>query len=304
MKLFIAPLILCLFFIPPVSSQHLETKVDTLMFYADVLVSSRLDKHRQFGAENFENIFVDILNKGSESFDDLKDLPVLSVKVDPDSTFALYTWQLIVNNGSDFHYFGYIQSLKDEFEPIRLVDRMHSGRVDEYATFLPDHWPGAFYYNIKPFILPDGNQAFLLFGINGKSRFNRLRVMDVLYKDGDRFLFGLPVFGEEPEGIQRSGKTRILMEYSYDAPIYLNFDPEYELIVFNQVDRKEGIHPGQGMTGIPTGEYHGYEYQDGLWIYVPEVVRERSVPEVSPPSPPARDRPRRDLFGRPQNNRN
>jgi hypothetical protein len=303
MKSLFLSIVLSLLLTPLVSAQYLETKVDTLMFYGDVLTSARLDKHKQFGAENFERVFGEILEKGPETFKDLKDLPVLSVKVPPDSSFVVYTWQLILNNNSDFRYFGYIQSLDGEFDPIRLNDRMQSGRVDEYASFLPDHWPGAFYYNMKPFILPDGNQAYLLFGINGNTRFNRIRIMDVLYRDDNQFVFGVPVFGEDPSRIQRTGKARIIMEYSYDAPVFLNFDKEYDLVVFNQVDRKEGIHPGQGMTGIPSGEYHGYRYEDGFWIYVPEVVRERSTPEVEPPAPPRQDRPRRDLFGRPLDGR-
>lgn len=283
-------------------AQTLETKTDTLLFYGDVLSNASLDKHRVFAAENFNQIFREILQEGSESFEQLKDLPLLAVNLPPDSSFVLYTWRLSLRNNSEFHYFGFIQSMRDEFEPIELKDHMQSGRVTEYATFTPDHWPAAFYYNMKAFNLPDGEEAFLLFGINGNTRFNRIRVMDVLFRQGNQFYFGLPVFGEEGENIARTGKTRIMMEYSFDAPIFLNFDHEYGLVVLNRLDRKEGIHPGQGMTGIPSGEYMGYRYKDGYWVFVPEVVRKRSIPEATPPPPPQRDRPRRDLFGRPIQN--
>jgi len=282
-----------------ISAQQLESKMDSLYFFGDVMSNARMDNHRLFAAEHFYKTFEDLLNE-DPSLEELIDIPFISSQVPKDSSFVLFTWRLASEDQSEFYYFGHIFSPTNEFAPIALHDRMGSGRITQYSTQTPDNWPAAFYYNIRDFELPDGQTAYLLFGINEYSRFNRIRIMDVLYREGNNFYFGYPVFGEDHASMARRGKTRIMMKYSYDAPVFLNYDSEYELIVMNVMDEMEGIHPNQGITAIPSGEYHGYRYEDGYWIYVPEIVRVRSTPNPGPP-PETKKRtgPRRDLFGRP-----
>jgi hypothetical protein len=289
------------FFVVPAFSQELSSTLDSLRFYGDVFSNAVVDDHRIIAAKEFERLFGKILEE-ENALSKIEEIPFISRQIPPDSSFAIFTWRLALNNMSDFNYYGYIYSPHNEFRPIRLENFMKSGRVSEFAILSPDHWPGAFYYGIKHFQMPGGKDAWLLFGVNGFSRFTRVRIMDVLHRTGNDFYFGYPVFGENAEVIPRRGKTRVMMEYSFDAPVYLNFDPEYELIVMNVVEKKTGVHPGQGVTGIPTGDYHGYNFEDGYWIYVPEIVRKRETPEPPPP-PNRRTGPRRDLFGNPLEDR-
>ena len=294
---FLFLLMSCCFFSNTVFSQQLKTPLDSLRFYGDVFSNAVVDEHRLVGANEFERLFGKILEK-EDALSIVENIPFISRLMAPDSSFAIFTWRLALKDMSDFNYYGYIYSPSAEFSPIKLTNFMESGRIDEYSILTPDNWPGAFYYNMKHFQLPGGKDAWLLFGVNGHSKFTRIRIMDVLHRTGDDFYFGYPAFGENPDMIPRRGKTRVMMEYSFDAPVYLNFDPEYELIVMNVMDMIEGIHPGQGITGIPSGEYHGYRLEDGYWIYVPEIVRERTTPPPPPP-PNRRTGPRRDLFGNP-----
>lgn len=281
------------------SAQTLESKKDSLLFFGDVLTNANLDINKRVAADHFQDLFKSLLEAEDNPIEIIDQVPIVSVQIPPDSTFAIFTWQLILEDGADFQYFGYIYSLDGQFSPVELQDNMSSRRVTEYSTVGSDYWASAHYYNIKAFEMPDGRIAYLLFGINGYSKFNRLRVMDVLHRENGNFYFGAPVFGEDTSTIARTGKSRIILEYTYDAPLYLNFDEEYELVVMNHLDRMEGMHPGQGMTGIPSGDYIGYRYENGFWVYVPEVVRERSIPEQTAPQNPRKDRQKRDLFGRP-----
>nr|MBS0037533.1 hypothetical protein [Saprospiraceae bacterium] len=278
-------------------AQSLDTPLDSLGFYGDIMSNARMDKHKVIAAEQFNVLFSKILN-ADDSVDKLSEIPFISTQIPADSSFAIYSWRLALANNSEFYYFGYIHSPIGEFQPIQLVDGTNSGRVTEYSTLTPNYWPAAFYYGMKSFELPDGKTAFLLFGVNEHSRFNRIRMMDVLYREGNDFYFGYPVFGDDPANIPRRGRARIMLKYTYDAPLYLNYDSEYELVVMNKLEERKGPHPNQGVTGIPFGEYHGFRYEDGYWIYVPEVVREIPTPD-SPPVKKKRDGPKRDLFGRP-----
>ena len=279
------------------SAQELNNTLDSLRFYGDVFSNAVVDDHKIIAAREFDRLFGRML-EDDDVLSRIEEIPFISKQIPTDSSFAIFTWRLALNNKSDFNYFGYIYSPDGKFQAIRLDNFIKSGRIDEYSILSSDYWPGAFYYGIKPFQLPGGKEAWLLFGVNGHSKFTRIRIMDVLHRTGNDFYFGYPVFGENASEIPRRGKTRIMMEYSFDAPVYLNYDPEYELIVMNLIEKKTGMHPGQGITGIPTGEYHGYRFEDGVWIYVPEIVRKRETPIPDAP-PNRRTGPRRDLFGNP-----
>ncbi|MCB0630721.1 MAG: hypothetical protein R2824_09455 [Saprospiraceae bacterium] len=206
-------------------------------------------------------------------FDRLKSI---SIQYPQDSSFRIFSWQLYVDK-DEYRYFGAIQMKSQELELIPMQDRSFQITEDpEKAVLDTDHWYGALYYNIKRFDTPDGPD-YLLFGFDGYEFYYKRKVIDVLRIRNGKATFGAPVFyhpatAESPE----STKSRIVREYSAAATVRVNYDPTYEMIMFDHLVPGGGQY-GEGITYYPDGSYEGYRLQSGKWIYVEKVFNQVSA---------------------------
>jgi hypothetical protein len=154
------------------------------------------------------------------------------------------------------------------------------------------------YYKLYPFDTPQGRK-YLLMGFDGYSFFERRKLIDVLYFDKEgQPVFGAPVF-ERPQG-RASREHRMIFEYSAEARVKVNWDAEYQMILFDHLLPMASPYRA-GMTAVPDGSYDGLRLEKGRWVFIDKVFNDAQ--EEAPRPMPVLDGSRsKDIMGRKRKN--
>lgn len=272
--------------------QEIEDTIGLLSF---AVINDSLPEYR-FGAcrELIPTLVRALKVKNSFKYP-FKQLKSISIQYPQDSTFRVFTWQLYVGV-NDYRYFGAIQMNTADLQLFPLRDRSHEMEGDvQHVLLSPDQWFGAVYYNLKQVDSPQG-RYYLLFGFDGHQFFKKRKLIDVLTFQEEKPVFGAPVFINKEDQDQLPQKSRLLLEYTADASIRLNYDELHEMIIFDHLIPMNGQY-GEGMTHFPDGSYEGYRLEDGFWLYVPKIFDQ--VQEKPPMPHPILGNPdkKKDLFG-------
>jgi hypothetical protein len=136
-------------------------------------------------------------------------------------------------------------------------------------TLTADHWYGALYYNIVPVI--KGNKTlYTIFAYNGNDASTNRKLLDVFYFKGKSMRIGYPLFQEAP-GSQHLLR-RVFFEYSEKAIMSLRLNDNLGAIVFDhlmpETPQLEGIYDYY----IPDMTYDGYKWENGIWVYVEDII--------------------------------
>jgi hypothetical protein len=269
-----------------------------LDFYGDVMINAVEPKHKSYAAQQFNKLLTERLSKPNSFKDGMKDIEWVSKLYPSDSTFRIISYQIEAERNS-FKAFGYIQ--KSDGTVITLKD--DSQEIGEDAAFMEldqDSWFGALYYNMLEFE-HDGNTQYLLFGYNGYSEFDRRKVVDVLVSiEGNEAIFGNEIFVKKSETSRNEMMQRIMISYSADSNVSLNYDDNLEMIVHQNLISRMGAIPGQGVTNVSDGSLVGYVYENQQWVYTPNLFTDVEVPTEAPRPQPVFNDKKDDvgIFGR------
>lgn len=227
---------------------------DTLGVLAFAIVNDSFPDNRFAAVRKFIPTLVKAL-KVENSFNYKFDrLSTISILYPPDSTFRIFTWQLYVDV-DEYRYYGAIQMNDSQLKLFPLRDRSFELRGNlEQMELSPERWYGAVYYNIVPLETAQGKH-YLLFGYDRYELFRKRKVMDVLkFDEGGNAIFGASVI---PHANNQT-KKRLLLEYSAEASIRLNYDEGLELIIFDHLIPMAGNY-GEGQVNVSDGSYEAFE---------------------------------------------
>ena len=271
--------------------ENMRLKEDTLAVLGFAVVNDSVEQERFTACRALISYLVQTLktpNSFSYPFDRLKSVSILAP---PDSSFKVFTWQLFVND-STYRYYGAIQMNEKELKLFPLIDRsfeMDYKPVDEVHTH--EKWYGALYYNIVP--LKKGRKTkYLMFGYDAFSFFDKRKVLDVLWFDED----GVPRFGDPVFNRENPEERRLILEYSAEASIRLNWDEGYEMILFDHLIPMASPF-GRGITYVTDGSYEGFKIERNKLKYV-EKVFDQINEEVPMPEPVLNSGNKKDILGR------
>lgn len=281
----------------PDTRTELAAYEDSLKILAYGIQRDTVKEQRQLYVRSFIKTLARALKVEDSFYHPFDSLQSISFQYPADSSFRVITFQLYVDV-NEYRYYGAIQKNSSELQLYPLVDRSHEIDYAEKRTLTPDRWYGALYYNIKQFETPDGPK-YLLFGFDGHSFWQRQKLVDVLYFDEEgQPKFGAPVFVDIDPRMGERTRKRILLNYSANASITLNFNTDEDMIIYDNLAPMKGEY-GQGETFIPDGTYRGYQLKDGLWVGVEKVFN--TILEEAPREQPIFDkREKRGLFGGPE----
>lgn len=278
----------------PETIQQLHTSEDTLTILAFAVVNDSLPDMRFLACRSLITALVRALkteNSFHYPFDRLKSMSILAPA---DSSFRIFTWQLFVDD-STYRYYGAIQMNTPELKLFPLIDRsfeMPAPPVLEQLS--PDRWYGALYYNLRPFDSKEGRK-YLLFGFDGFTFFEKRKVLDVLSFDkSGNPRFGAPVFDRPGEN---AGEQRLLLEYTSEAKVRLNWDEQYQMILFDHLIPMPSPYT-DGMINVPDGSYDGLRWEKGRWVFVDKVFNDVQE-EVPRPEPVLDAEKGKNILGKP-----
>lgn len=274
----------------------LEAIEDTLGALGFIMINDTSSNNR-FGACRK---FIPLLAKGLKipgSFSyPFSQLQQVSILYPPDSSFRVFSWQLYVDENT-YHYYGAIQMNTPGQELYPLIDRSADIPYPEQLTLSPNNWYGVVYYNLKAFPSKEGTK-YLLFGYDGYQFFEKRKVVDVLHFPDGKPMLGAPVFLEPGQaGEADKIRNRLVLEYSSDASVRLNYDENFRMITYDHLILAGGIYRGQGPVMVPDGSYCGYRLKKGMWEYQDKLFDQ--VQEEAPREYPVLDtRKGKNIFGK------
>jgi hypothetical protein len=144
-------------------------------------------------------------------------------------------------------------------------------------------WMGAVYYKV---ILTEygGEKFYTLFGFDGNSISSDRKMIEVL-----RFVKGEPIFGGKYFSIPNNSlapksPSRYIMEFKKDAVPRLTYDKELGVIVMEHLV-SENNQPNKKYTLVGDGDYEGFKWMNGKWVYIDKIFVGMSTPEGQPPVP-------------------
>ena len=279
-----------------VFSQHLSTaenkelkqKEDSLKTFAVDIIQGRTAAVRLTADSMFTRMFVRALkikNSFHYPFDSLITISRLSPE---DSTFKIFTWQMVVNEYVTRQH-GAIQmkTAAGSLLLFPLIDKSAVTQDKEDTIGNNFGWMGAVYYKLIE-KTAFGKNYYTLLGYDENNINSNKKVIEMLtFKDGEP-IFGGANFSFQDNSVMKKSRARYVMEYKKNSSPRLTYDPDQDMIIYEHLISETG-EPNKKYTYIPDGDYEGLKWIDGKWVHIQKVFTQ-TTPEGQEPVPqPLRD---------------
>ena len=248
--------------------------------------------NRQFAYNKFVE-GLDVLLKEKDSFEDeYPEFKWISVKYPTDRSFRIITLQLI-DSEKLHHYSGYIQLADGTL--FKLNDVRKKNMDMEFEQMNVDEWYGALYYNIMQFER-EGDSYYILFGYDGYKSSKKRKLLDVLTFEDGVPVFGAELIKEKRDGVRDLLRSRLILEYSGDANVNLNFNPGLNAVVHDFLTPRMDFNNNDEVSMVPDGTYVAYEWDGSYLTKIDMLPTETTNPEDIFFRPKPKDN--KDLFGK------
>ena len=266
----------------------LKEKEDSMQLYAMKLIQG-INATDRFTADSiFTKMFVRSLKIKNSFYYPYDSLYTISKLYAPDSSFRIYTWQLIINDDIVRQH-GAIQmkTANGNLKLIPLIDK--SDNILNIMDTIGNNfaWIGAVYYNIVLNSFENKNYYTLLGYDEYNIRSNR-KFIEVIHFENGSPIFGGNFFNFNKDSLMPRNPARYVYEFKKEAGPRLRFDDEMNMIIMEHLI-SESNEPKKKWTLIGDGDYEGFKWEKGKWKYITKVFNE-VTPEGKAPTPtPIRD---------------
>ncbi len=266
----------------------LVKKEDTLQQYALKIIRGINSSDRFIADSLFTKTFVRALKTKNSFQYPFDSLFTISKLYPSDSSFRIFTWQMVINdNVIRQHGAIQIKTADGSLKLFPLIDK--SDITNNMADTIADNfgWMGAVYYKLVE--TKDGPKTYYtLLGYDENNIRSNKKLIEIL-----SFQNGKPVFGARQfsvtSGFGYNNKmARFIMEFKKDASPRLTFDKDLNMIVFEHLV-SESNQPNKKWTLIGDGDYEGFRWVAGKWVYVNKIFNEVTPEGQAPVPAPVRD---------------
>lgn len=275
-------LMLSAFFVKAQETDNNPFKVyeDSLKVFGKVITNDTLEQNRVVANYKLIKTLVNSLKQSNSyayPFDSLANL--VSVIKSDDNKFRIFSWFMMSDDGT-FRFYGALQmNNPKKLELYPFTDSFARMESPEDSTLNPKKWFGAVYYKIIP-INAQNKQVpyYTLLGWKGSNRQSTKKVIDVLWFDEGKPVFGLPVF----QGSKKEDKikNRVVFSYTSEVSLLLNYDKEKGMIVFDHLAPPNDKVKNMPSLWGPDLSYDAYKFKNGKWI-LQENVNLKNLPNAS-----------------------
>ena len=213
----------------------LEEAEKEISVFAQLILNGESDSIKNHANDQLTNYLLEIIKHKKSykyPFNNIEHISVLQPK---NKTFKLFTWFVPYLNGT-FDYYGIIQICNKrgkKCQTFKLQKNTQITQNDSYSQLNYDQWYGCLYYNMIP-IKVDKEQYYTLLGWDGNNLTTTKKIIEIIKIDKNK----KPIFGAN---IFNNNKQRVLIEYSSQHPVSLQYDEELEYIVFDHLEPIDGI---------------------------------------------------------------
>ncbi len=269
------------------SMKTIEDSINTLSIPMIESIEYSIRKNSSDKIDALLSLALEEENSFQYSFDSLTSI---SIQYPQDSSFRFFTWQLM-NSPDDFSYGGYVQLEDNSY--IKLSDQHYNYNDAEFERGNKDHWYGGLVYKIHQFKGTEGNE-YMLFGYHEKNRASKEKYLDFIYFEDNQLVFGKPLLVASKMSTNHpSEKLRHVLNYSAESRLKLNFDPQWNAIIYDHTVpmNTSSINP----VLIPDGTYEGYQLKEGKWEHIEKMFHE-TLDEAPRPKPVLGNK-QKNIFG-------
>ena len=270
------------------AESSLKKKEDSLKIFARKIINGKDAASRFTADSSFTKMFVRALKTPYSFHYPFDSLETISKLYAPDSTFRIFTWQMVVNENLVRQH-GAIQ-MKTYDGSLKLFPLIDKSDVTINITDTVGNnkgWIGAVYYKIIQ-TRSSNQHSYTLLGYDENNIRSNRKVIEVLNFSTDEPTFGGRWFSFEKDSVFKSSLSRYIMEYKKDAGPRLTYDDELKMIVFEHLESETG-EPKKKYTYIPDGDYEGFKWENGKWIHVEKLFTEVTELGKEPMPMPVKD---------------
>jgi hypothetical protein len=261
---------------------------DSLKIYARQIILDNRAENR-FNADSiFTRQLVKALKIPHSFYYPFDSLQTISRLYAPDSSFRIFTWQLVIHENA-IRQHGAIQmkTFDGSLKLYPLIDK--SDFIQNLTDTVANNkgWVGAIYYKIIQNRSSNQNYYTLLGYDEHNIRSNR-KIIDVLSFTNEEPTFGGRFFSFEEDTVFKPSQSRYIMEYKKDAGPRLTYDDDLKMIVFEHLE-SETNEPKKKWTYVPDGDYEGFKWKNGKWIHVEKIFTQVTELGKEPVPLPVKD---------------
>ena len=266
----------------------LGQKENILKIYADQLVNHNNPLVRFTNDSLFTRQFVIALKTPYSFYYPFDSLQTISKLYPPDSSFRIFTWQMVVNENLTRQHGAIQMKMNDgSLKLFPLIDKSDiiSNPTDTVAN--NKGWIGAVYYKIIETRSSNQNYYTLLGYDENNIRSNR-KIIEVLSFSNDEPVFGGRYFSFIEDTVFKSASSRYVMEYKKAAGARLAYDQDLQMIIVEHLVSETGEEKKK-YTFIPDGDYEGFKWKNGQWVHVEKVFHQVTAEGKAPMPSPVKD---------------
>lgn len=263
----------------------LRKKEDSLKKFSQQIIQGISSEERFSADSQFTRMFVRALKIPNSFYYPFDSLITISKLAPPDSSFRIFTWQMVVNDYVVRQHGAIQMRTKDSLRLFPLIDK--SDVTAHIADTFGNNrgWIGAVYYRIiekEAF----GKKYYTLLGYDENNINSNKKIVEVLTFNNGEPIFGGSYFSD-PDTKKNFG-SRLILEYKKNAGPRLAYDEDQDMIIYEHLISETG-EPQKKYTYIPDGDYEGLKWKDGRWIHIEKVFTQKLKEGEAPVPEPIRD---------------
>ena len=226
-----------------------------------------------------------IKNSFHYSFDSLLTISKLSP---PDSSFKIFTWQMVINDNVVRQH-GAIQMRTSDgsLKLFPLIDKSDITRNMSDTVGNNFGWIGAVYYKIIQ-TQAGGKNYYTLLGYDENNIRSNKKIVEVLSFENDQPIFGGSYFNFSDNAALKQNPARLILEYKKNASPRLVYDADQDLIIYEHLI-SETEETQKKYTYVGDGDYEGLKWKDGKWVHIDKVFTQKLKEGDEPIPNPVRD---------------
>ncbi|HRP56318.1 hypothetical protein [Agriterribacter sp.] len=267
---------------------EMAMREDSMKPYAFDIVNAHQAAERFRADSIFTRMLVRALKEKHSFSYPFDSLQTISRLYAPDSSFRIFTWQLVKDEAT-FRRHGAIQMNTADGSLLLypLLDKTELVKDINNAITDNEEWVGALYYKIIQTTYQDKN-FYTLLGYDENSFRSTKKRIEVLTFNNGKPVFGGPFFSFEEDSLPKPVQSRFSIEYKKEGNGSIKYDKELDIIIFDHLI-PENNQPEKKYTYIPDGDYEGFKWENGKWVHIDKVFTFKLQDGQAPVERPVRE---------------
>lgn len=244
---------------------------DSLKKYAFDIVNGKEAAERFRADSNFTKMLVRALQQPYSFNYPFDSLQTISHLYAPDSSFRIFTWQ-VIKNEDVFRRHGAIQ-MKTSDGSLKLFPLLDKTTLTEdinNAVTSNESWIGAIYYQVLENIF-NGKKYYTLLGYDENGfRSSKKRIEILYFNQENKPVFGGQFFSFQKDPTPKPPQSRFAIEYKKQSSARMRYDTELGIIIYDHLISEDNL-PEKKYTYVPDGDYEGFKWENGKWVHIDKV---------------------------------